>query len=94
VRLTTQIVTAENRRHRETSYKPTAMSNPVKDLCIAVEDGNTDRVTELLDQGVPMIMGHFVIATRLKHYGVLETFISRGWDINTEVSGSVPSVLL
>ncbi|KAK2768255.1 hypothetical protein FQN54_000107 [Arachnomyces sp. PD_36] len=69
------------------------MNNPIKELRIAVEDGSIDRVTQLLDQGVSMIMGHFVIATRLKHYGILETFISRGWDINTDVSGSIPSVL-
>lgn len=31
-----------------------------------------------------MIIEHFVMATQMKPYNILELFLSRGWDINTE----------
>lgn len=70
------------------------MSNPREELLTAIEVGNTDLVIELLDHGVPMIIQLILIAIRLQRYGILEAFISRGWDINTEVNGSIPSVLM
>lgn len=70
------------------------MDNPIKELCIAIEDGNITTATELLDQGAPMIVEHFRLAAQLKLYDVLDAFLSRGWDINTAVNHSVPSVLV
>jgi hypothetical protein len=61
------------------------MRSLTKEIRIAVSDEDIDTVVGLLDQGAPMIIEHFVLATQAKLYNVLELYPRRGWDINTDV---------
>ncbi|GAB1200353.1 hypothetical protein APSETT444_009723 [Aspergillus pseudonomiae] len=70
------------------------MRNLTKEVCIAIKDGNTHTVIRLLKEGAPMITEHFVLATQMKRYDVLELYIDRGWDINTDVSTLIPSAVV
>lgn len=70
------------------------MRNLTKEIRIAVTDGNINEVIGLLDQGAPMIIEHFVIATRKRLYTILELYLRRGWDINTDVDTLTPSTLV
>ncbi|RHZ74299.1 hypothetical protein CDV55_109075 [Aspergillus turcosus] len=70
------------------------MENPYKELRLAIEIGDISKVAELLDDSTLMTVEHFVIATKIKRYDVLELFLSHGWDINTDVNDIVPSTLV
>ncbi|GAD99606.1 conserved hypothetical protein [Paecilomyces variotii No. 5] len=70
------------------------MRNLTKELRIAISDARTDEVIRLFDQGAPMIIQHFVLAMQMELCDVLELFLNRGWDINTEVDRRRPSALV
>ncbi|KAJ9258348.1 hypothetical protein DTO271D3_4754 [Paecilomyces variotii] len=70
------------------------MRNLTKELRIAISNGKTDEVIALLEQGAPMIIEHFVLATQMELYDVLKLFLDRGWDINTDVDRLTPSALM
>lgn len=57
------------------------MRNLIKEIRIFITDGNIDNAVGLLEQGAPMVIEHFVIATQMKLYDILDLFLSRGWDI-------------
>ncbi|KAL1884658.1 hypothetical protein Plec18167_002250 [Paecilomyces lecythidis] len=66
----------------------------LRDLHTAITDSDAERAVELLDRGVPMIVEHFALPTRMKQYKILDYFIQHGWDINTDVSTLTPSCLV
>lgn len=70
------------------------MRNLAKETRIAIENDNIDEVIRLLDQGAPMIVEHFVIATQKKLHKILDLYLRRGWDINTNISALTPSALV
>lgn len=70
------------------------MSNLTKDIHLAIVDDNINDVDDLLDRGAPMIVDHFVLATQMKLYSFLNTFLRRGWNIDTDVDSVQPSALV
>ncbi|KAJ5584022.1 ankyrin repeat-containing domain protein [Penicillium hispanicum] len=70
------------------------MRNLTKEIRISIPGGNIDNAVGLLDQGAPMVIQHFVIATRMKLYNILDLLLSRGWDINADVDTITPSALV
>lgn len=48
----------------------------------------------MLDRGLQLSPYHLYIATENKDYGILELYMSRGWDINANMSDDLPSVLM
>ncbi|KAJ9361567.1 hypothetical protein DTO027B9_728 [Paecilomyces variotii] len=70
------------------------MRNLTKELRIAISNGKTDKVIPLLEQGAPIIIEHFVLATQMELYNILKLFLDRGWDINTDVDRLTPSALV
>lgn len=77
------------------SFQPEAkMRNLTKEIRIAITNDDIDTVIGLLDEGEPMSIEHFVLATQAKLYNVLELYLHRGWDINTDVDTLTPSALV
>lgn len=69
------------------------MSNLVKEIRKAITDGDVNHVIELLDQGAPMTIEHFALATQMKRYGVLDWFLRHNWNINADIDSILPSAL-
>ncbi|KAJ5492260.1 hypothetical protein N7453_010357 [Penicillium expansum] len=70
------------------------VANLYKDLRLAIENGDTETTTELLDIGLKIEDHHFRTATVNKYIDIVELFLSRGWDINTDMSNTAPSALV
>ncbi|KAE8152351.1 ankyrin repeat-containing domain protein [Aspergillus avenaceus] len=64
-----------------------------RELTLAIDDGKPLEVKRLLDSGIPLKMEQFLLAISFKNLAILETILSSGWDINTEVNGYIPSAL-
>ncbi|KAG0157525.1 hypothetical protein PDIDSM_4710 [Penicillium digitatum] len=67
------------------------MVSPCKNLRLAVENGDTEATIEFLNNVLTMESHHFRTATMNKHNGILELFLSRSWEINADMSDTVPS---
>ncbi|KAI9036324.1 ankyrin [Aspergillus affinis] len=65
-------------------------------LHTAIEEGNSKLAAQLLDIGATMNFELFAKATREKQYDILQSFLDRGWDINTgsAIDTGVPSALV
>lgn len=62
------------------------MANSYKDLRLAIENVDTETGFKLLDHGLTIEDHNFRTATVNKHIGILELFLSRGRDIDTDMS--------
>lgn len=77
----------------QTSHRLLDMPNLYKDLRLAIENGDTETTTKLLDNGLGIEDHHFRTATVNKYIDIVEQFLSRGWGIHTDMSNTAPSAL-
>lgn len=65
-----------------------------RELTLAIEDGKPLEVKRLLDSGIPLKIEQVLLAISSKNITILETILSSGWDINTDVNDYIPSALV
>lgn len=63
-------------------------------LAAAVTNNHGLIAAHLLYHGVPLNIGLFVCATKLKSYPMLQLFLDCGWDINEPIDRTTPPPLM
>lgn len=63
-------------------------------LAAAVNNQHVPVISYLLAQGVPLNIGMFVCATKLKSIAMLQLFLDHGWDINEPIDRITPPPLM
>lgn len=62
-------------------------------LVDAIQKDDVSIASYLLSNGVSIKISHFIMATELKKYSILQLFLDRGWDINGPIERTKPPPL-
>ena len=62
-------------------------------LVEAIQQDDVPIASYLLSNGVSMNISHFIMATEMKKYSMLQLFLDMGWDINAPIERTKPPPL-